>query len=116
MTQISRSKRELCPECDSASLHNFVLVQPGEDAAVFVDCADCGAFVARYTLRAYTCEDPYRSHLRLMRSRDMSSGAATKEKGERFAAELWEGYQKAKKITDAMDKSHSVEDLLNQLE
>ena len=116
MTQIKKSKRELCPGCDSANLNNYILVQPGEDAAVFVECAECSTFVARYTLRAYTCEDPYRSHLRLMRSRDMSSGAATKEKGERFAAELWEGYRKAKEITDPKEISHSVEDLLDQMD
>ena len=114
MSQIQRSKREHCPECDATRLSNYVLVRPGEDTAVFVECAECGAFVARYTLRAYTCEDPYRSYLRQMRSRNMSSGAATHEKAETFAGELWAGYRDVKKLTGEQEEARSVEDLLEE--
>ncbi len=80
--------------------------------AVFVECADCGAFVARYTLKEYTCDDPYRSYLRMMRGRDMASGADARKKGESFADELWSGYREAKETSLAKEETIDVEDLL----
>jgi hypothetical protein len=116
MTQVQRSKREHCPQCDSTAMHNYVHVVPGRDAEVFVECIDCGTFVARYTLRAYTSEDPYRSYLRLMRQRDMSSGAATRDAVEQFTTELWEDYQQVKKMVQADEEPRSIEELLDEVE
>lgn len=113
MTQISRSKREHCPQCDSTQMHNYVHVVPGRDAEVYAECIDCGAFVARYTLRAYTSEDPYRSYLRLMRQRRMASGAATRKAVELFTSELWDGYRRVKEMVQADDELRSIEELLD---
>ena len=38
-----KSKRERCAQCDSAEMTNLVIVEPGEDMQVFVECAACGA-------------------------------------------------------------------------
>ncbi|MBD3237696.1 MAG: hypothetical protein GF330_13415 [Candidatus Eisenbacteria bacterium] len=116
MTQIERSKREHCPQCDSIQMYNYVHVVPGRDAEVFIECLECGAFVARYTLRAYTSEDPYRSYLRLMRQRHMSSGAATRKAVEQFRTELWNDYRRVKEMVQAAEESRSVEDLLEEIE
>ncbi len=71
-----KTKREHCKSCKSKNMQNYVMMEPGEDLTVFVECADCKEFVARYTLKFYTCEDPYRSFLRRMRNQRMSSGPA----------------------------------------
>ncbi len=114
MTQIRRSKREHCPKCDSVSMQNYVHVTPGEDASVFVECADCGTFVARYTLRAYTCDDPYRSFLRLMRSRSHESGALAHKTSGEFTAKLWTDYEEVKQRVRENEETRDVEDLLEE--
>ena len=116
MTQVQRSRREHCPQCDATAMQNFVHVVPGRDAEVFVECDACGAFVARYTLRAYTSEDPYRSYLRLMRQRRMSSGAATRKASEQFAAEMWADYRRVKEMVAGAEEPRSVDDLLDEME
>jgi len=116
MTQLERSKLERCPKCDSARLKNYVHIRAGEDAEVFVECADCASFVARYTLRAYTSEDPYRSYLRLMRTKDLASGVRTRSRGEGFAERLWDDFAKVKEEVAEHEEARSVEDLLDNIE
>ncbi len=111
-----RSKRERCPVCDGTAMHNLVLMRPGKDVAIFAECARCSAFVARYTLRDYTCEDPYRSFLRQMRQRRMASGSLARDTAERFQTELREDYAQARAIADAAAEDRDLEDLLNDLD
>ena len=113
MTLVEVSKREHCPACDATQMSNFVHVRPGNDVEVYVECAACKTFVARYTLRAYTCEDPYRSYLRFMRRRRMSSGAAAHKKADEYVKELWDGYARAKELAQAWEEERSVEELLD---
>lgn len=109
------SKRECCPKCKSYEMINRLLVRPGEESAVFVECAACGEFVARYTLKNYTCEDPYRSFLRQMRHQRMSSGAAAHKTGQEFADRLWADWEEAKRLP-AEGEIHHIEDLLDEFE
>lgn len=46
-------RREHCPKCGHDAFRNNVLLAAGHHARVFVECAACGAFVARYVLHAY---------------------------------------------------------------
>ncbi len=110
-----QSKRECCPKCQSYQMQNRVLVRAGEDSAVFVECAACGEFVARYTLKYYTCEDPYRSFLRRMRHQRMSSGVRAHKDGQEFAEKLWKDWEEAKRLSQAGDAQH-MEDLLEEME
>ncbi len=114
MTQIRRSKREHCPQCDSVAMLNYVHVSPGEDAEVFAECSECGAFVARYTLRSYTCDDPYRSYLRHMRTRGHDSGALARKSAEQFASKLWDDYAEVKQLVAEDEEARHLEDLLGE--
>ncbi len=87
-----RSKRERCPDCDSRAMNNLVYMRPGQCVHVFVECAECGAFVARYALREYTCDDPFRSFLRRMRRRQSSSGGEVSKDAAGHADQLRADY------------------------
>jgi hypothetical protein len=50
---IDTVKRERCPRCAHDAFRNNFLLRSGHHARVFVECAACGAFVARYILHAY---------------------------------------------------------------
>lgn len=110
-----KTKREHCPHCDGTALHNLVLMRPGRDVDVFVECAACGRFVARYTLKDYTCEDPYRSFLRRMRQRRMASGSKARQSAERFQAELEADYAQARRQVRSDEETRDLEELLDDL-
>ncbi|MDP6418911.1 MAG: hypothetical protein QF492_05590 [Candidatus Krumholzibacteria bacterium] len=108
-----KSKLESCPVCESAKLNNRVLVKPGEDPQIFVECASCEAFVARYLLKSYTCEDPYRSFLRQMRQQRMSSGALTRERQREFEDRLAEDLALARELSSSPEEK-DLEDLFEE--
>ncbi|MFH1682073.1 MAG: hypothetical protein ABIH26_15700 [Candidatus Eisenbacteria bacterium] len=116
MSLVQRSKREHCPRCGHVNMQNLLLVQPGEDVQVFVECATCGEFVARYTLRLYTSHDPYRSFLRMMRQRRLSSGAAALKQSGDFTKALWEEYRTAKERVRVNEETRKLEDLLDEMD
>jgi hypothetical protein len=46
-------RRERCPACQGETFRNNFQLRSGHHARVFVECAACGALVARYILHAY---------------------------------------------------------------
>ncbi|MBD3285768.1 hypothetical protein GF359_04850 [candidate division WOR-3 bacterium] len=58
---------EHCPKCHSHKTENLVRVQPCKPVRVYVRCAECGTFVARYTLERYTSDKTYESLLSFLR-------------------------------------------------
>ncbi len=116
MALVGRSKREHCMKCNGVLMQNLVMVKPGRDTEVFVECATCGSFVARYTLNIYTSEDPYRSYLRLMRKKRSDSGVATRQGSQEFIAEVWEGYREAKELIAQHEEVVHLEEILDRIE
>lgn len=60
-------KIETCPQCGSKDTQNLVRVEPGCPVKVYVRCAECGTFVARYTLERYASDKTYESLLKTSR-------------------------------------------------
>jgi hypothetical protein len=60
-------KIETCPKCGCKSTENLVRVESGCPVKVYVRCAKCGTFVARYTIERYTSDKCYESLLKIMR-------------------------------------------------
>jgi hypothetical protein len=108
------SKLEHCPKCDSTTMKNYVHIEPGKDTQVFVECAECSAFVARYTLKLYTCDKPYDSFLRLMHKKRMGSGGATQKELKAFEEDLFVGFEKVKIEVETAEDPRSIEEILSQ--
>ncbi len=49
---------EHCPKCGSVHTENIFFIKSGEPPAVFIRCAECGTFVAKYVLSKYTSNKP----------------------------------------------------------
>ncbi len=109
------SRLEHCPSCNGTNMKNYVHIEPGSDVEVFVECADCNTFVARYTLKMYTGDDPYESYLRLMHKRRMSSGASTRNAISVFTDELMEGYRRVKEEVAKNEDPRSIEEILSEM-
>lgn len=108
------SKREHCPKCKSTKVENLVHVEPGHDMEIFVECGECKEFVARYILKSYTGDDIYKSYLRMMHQRRMSTGVSTKKALEEFKEKLFSNYEKVKKDIKEHEETKRIEDLINE--
>ncbi|MFH1729371.1 MAG: hypothetical protein ABIA04_13260 [Pseudomonadota bacterium] len=106
------TKREHCPKCKNTTSTNYVHVEPGKDIEIYVECANCKTFVARYNLKNYVSHDFYKSFLRLLHERRMSSGANTQNLLEEFKKETLETFEMLKKEIQENEETKSLEDLL----
>ncbi len=106
------SRLEHCPNCDGVELKNYMRIMPGEDVEVFVECAACGSFVARYTLKMYTSEKPYESYLRLMLQRPMVTGSQTQQAQSEFAETLMAHYKAVKQGVEEQEDGRAIEEIL----
>lgn len=57
---------ERCPGCGSQRVRNLVHWERGEPLQVYVACAACDAFIARYTVERYTSSESYEGLLELL--------------------------------------------------
>ncbi|MCK4538302.1 MAG: hypothetical protein KAV42_05840 [Candidatus Krumholzibacteria bacterium] len=83
-TSSESARTEHCPNCDSTSTKNNMYFCKGEKIRVYIECAECGEFVARYTLSAYTSDKSYESLLRRLRFTRINSGKRAKNMVECF--------------------------------
>ena len=109
------SRLEHCPSCESVNMKNYVHIETGKDTEVFVECADCGAFVARYGLKHYTSDDAYASYIRLMHTRRMASGTATSKAIDHFREELLKNYRKVKEEVSTREDPRSIDEIISTI-
>lgn len=108
------AKKESCPKCGGTLMENFFRIEENGCIKVYVRCAKCGSFVARYTVSKYTSDKTYDSLLRILRKTTMESDS------RKFAKEL-EAFSKNvenefKETLDFVEKSpdkRKIEEILN---
>ena len=84
-----------CKSCSSTSLHNFLVEEADKPIVVFVRCAQCNEFIARYVLSEYYYHpSAYESYVRTHGSQSRESGRSILEDFERLERESIEGYEK----------------------
>ena len=106
------SKLEHCPNCGKTEMKNFVHVTPGNDMEIFIECASCGTFTARYIIKIYTSDKPYESYLRLFHQRPMDSGPATKNAISLFKERLMKNYREVKEAVSKQEDPRTIEEIL----
>lgn len=105
------AKRETCPKCKSTSLINNVLVKTGDNIKVYVECANCHAFVARYTLLTYTSDKPHEVLLRRLRCLEYASGKKALRELEEYNKFIEQEFAHAKSLVVA-GETRTIEDLI----
>jgi len=79
-----------------------VLVEEGTDLLVYVRCAECHAFIARYQVnRCYHHGKGLDSYLKSLPSFDLSSGYAILEELAALRADAVSGYQMVTKAIES---------------
>jgi hypothetical protein len=105
---------EHCEKCGSTATKNNIYFLKGEYVKVYVECADCGAFVARYTLRGYTSNKTYESLLRNLRSSRFNSGKRTMKAVELFGKDVEEQYQHVRDIIREDEDQRRMEEIIEE--
>ena len=103
-------KIEQCPKCNGTNMNNYVYVHTGEAVRVYVKCADCGAFAARYVLSRYTSDEPYESQLRTLRLYSYASGKRMLQEVEEFGGVVEAEFERVQKLArEHPEDRHIVE-------
>jgi len=103
---------EHCPKCDSTDVRNHMYFREGQSIRVYVQCARCDEFVARYTLRAYTSDAMYESLLERLRYMRLSSGRRMMRIIEEFGPEAAEEYRHVLELTRTKEDKRRIEEII----
>ncbi|MEA3431759.1 MAG: hypothetical protein U9R01_03640 [candidate division WOR-3 bacterium] len=109
-------KYETCPKCSSVDVKNNVYIKEGEPIRIYVECAKCGSFVARYTVAKYTSDKPYESLLQNLRKERFPGSRATAKMIEEFSTHVSEAFEHVKKLRDAIKEKRKVEEIIVEIE
>jgi hypothetical protein len=107
-----RARLEHCPECGSVDMRNNLYFCRGQRLRVYVQCARCGEFVARYTLRGYTSNKTYESLLGRLRDTRLTSGKRTLHIVESFGETIAEEYQRALELVRTREDQRPIEEII----
>ncbi len=106
------AKAECCPKCNGTRVTNLVYVRTGEDTRVYVKCADCNSYVARYILSRYTSDRSYESLLQNLRGFAHRSGKRCLEEIEEFGTMVEAEFEHVQKIAEANPQARRVEEMI----
>jgi hypothetical protein len=95
-------------------MRNNLYVSKGAPAKVYVQCADCDEFVARYTLRGYTSNKTYESLLERLRFSRLTSGKRTLHIVEAFGGEVDREYRHVLDLIKTQQDKRPVENILEE--
>ena len=107
-----RARLEHCPECGSVDMRNNLYFCRGQRLRVYVQCASCGSFVARYILRGYTSNKTYESLLGRMRDTRLTSGKRTMHLVEGFGARIEEEYKRVLDLVKTDEDQRRIEEII----
>jgi hypothetical protein len=107
-----RARLEHCPECGSVEMRNNLYFCRGRRLRVYVQCAACGGFVARYTLRGYTSNKTYESLLARLRDTRLTSGKRTMHIVESFGENIDEEYKRVIDLVKTNEDQRRIEEII----
>ncbi|MEO0085141.1 MAG: hypothetical protein ABIK37_00770 [candidate division WOR-3 bacterium] len=110
------AKAECCPKCHGTRMTNLVYVRTGQETCVYVKCADCGSYVARYVLARYTSDRCYESLLAGLRGFAHRSGKRCLEQIEEFGAMVAAEFERVQKLALENPHEQRVEEMICEAE
>ncbi len=106
------AKAECCPKCHGTRMTNLVYVRTGHDTCVYVKCAECGSYVARYVLSRYTSEMNYETILAHLSNFAHRSGKRCLEEIEEFGATIQAEFERVQKIALENPQEKRIEQII----
>lgn len=110
------AKAERCPKCHGTRMNNLVYVRTGQQTFVYVRCADCASYVARYVLSRYTSDADYESMLALVHGFAHRSGKRCLEKIEEFGAMVGAEFERVQRLAAENPGGQRIEQMICEAE
>ena len=108
-------KVETCPKCKSTNTKNYVAFKKHKRITVYVECADCGEFVARYRLHRYfDAHEPYESFLHQIRFFKHDSGRMTLSAFKEFSDNACEEFEQVKNDWKTRPERRKIYQILDE--
>ena len=109
---IESARVEHCPACHSVLTKNNIYFCKGKKPRVYIECAECGKFVARYKLLSYTSDKSYESLLRKMRFTRANSGKRTMKMVEGFETSVKKEFEHVMCLVKTHEDKRHIEDII----
>ncbi len=109
-------KYETCPKCSSADVKNNIYLKDRNTIMVYVECAKCGCFVARYTVKRYTSNKTYESLLQYLRNERLPGSRRAAKTIEEFSTTVEETFEHIKELRQSKDEKRKVEEIISETE
>jgi len=111
-----KAKKETCLKCGATDLENLVRVEVGEPLKVYVRCAKCKTFVARYIVSTYTSDMSYESLLRVLRSSQLScyDCRGSMRELEAFSRQVQQEFQKTERQVEKKLEEQLIVEMLEE--
>ncbi len=108
------ARLEHCMKCGSTDVKNHVYFCKGQRIRVYMQCARCGEYVARYTLFGYTSDEPYKSLLQKMRFAPLVSGKRTFGIVEAFGKDVQGEYEHVMELVRTREDRRRIEEIIEE--
>ncbi len=108
------ARLEHCPKCHSTECRNNMYFCKGREIRVYVECAKCGAFVARYTISCYTSDRPFESILRKLRYAKLNSGKRTMKLLRGFEENVSGEFARVLELVRDREDSRRIDEIINE--
>ncbi len=95
-------------------MKNNVYFCKGQSIRVYLECARCGSYVARYTLLGYTSDEPYESLLQKMRFTRVDSGREALKMVEAFGSDVQEEFKHVLELIKTHEDERRMEQIIEE--
>jgi hypothetical protein len=111
-----KTKKETCLKCGATDLENLVRIEEGKPLKVYVRCAKCKTFVARYIVSTYTSDMSYESLLKILRSSQLSCHdcRGSMRELEAFSRQVQEEFQRTEQQVEKKPDDRLIVELLEE--
>jgi len=111
-----KAKKETCLKCGATDLENLVRVEEGKPIKVYVRCARCKTFVARYIVSTYTSDMSYESLLRVLRTSQLScyDCRGSVREIEALSEQVQEEFKKTERQVEKQPENRLIVEMLEE--
>jgi hypothetical protein len=111
-----KAKKETCLQCGATEMENLVRIEEGKVLKIYVRCAKCKTFVARYLVSTYTSDMTYESLLRALRTTQISclDCRGSMRELEAFTGQVKSEFEKTERQVETTPEKRLIVEMLEE--
>ncbi len=109
-----RVRYEHCPNCGGIEVRNILRRAPVRSLDVFVECANCRGFVARYEVQRYTSSKSYEDLLTRLGSSGGESARRIMEVMSAFDDDVATQFKQVQELVQSSEDPSKIEEIITE--